>query len=382
MTSHSDPLYLDHNATTPIHPEVLEAMLPYLRTHFGNASSTHVYGQRTREAVEMARGQVAELIGASPDEIVFTSGGIEANNLAVQGLARHRGKPGRIVTSCIEHLATTGPCVLLEGFGWKVRRLGVDPFGQINLDEAREALTPETAIVTLLHAHNETGVLQPIGEVSQLARKIGAMVHTDAAQSVGKVPVKVDDLGVDLLSLVGHKFYGPKGIGALYVRKGTPLAPLFPGAPGDLRPGTLNTASIVALGAACALAARDLHAEHMRLLAMRDDLLERLQTAIPELALFGHPTERLPNTLYLGFPGVTGEALLAATADVAASTGSACHSGQHQASAVLLAMGINHAEAMGAVRLSLGRLIDATQIPDIAAKVIDGWERARDLGKA
>lgn len=382
MTAPPDPLYLDHNATTPIHPEVLEAMLPFLRTHFGNASSSHILGRRTREAAETAREHVAALIGASPDEIVFTSGGIEANNLAIQGVARHRGKPGRIVTSCVEHPATTGPCALLEGVGWEVHRLGVDAHGQVRLDEAQAALTKGAVLATLLHAHNETGVLQPIREWSRMGHQAGALVHADAAQSVGKMPVKVDDLGVDLLSLVGHKFYGPKGIGALYVRKGTPLAPLFPGGPGDLRPGTLNIPSIVGLGAACLLAARELDGERLRLQAMRDELLERLQAAIPGLVFFGHPTERLPNTLFLGFPGVAGEGLLLATPGVAASTGSACHSGQHKASAVLLAMGLEAGASMGAVRLSLGRLIDATQVPDIAAKLIDGWKRAVPLGEA
>ena len=376
MTTVADPIYLDHNATTPVHPEVLEAMLPFLHEHFGNASSSHVYGRRTREAVEAARGQVAALIGAAPGEIVFTSGGIEANNLAIQGMARRHGKPGRIVTSCIEHPATEGPCTLLEGQGWEVHRLAVDAQGQVRFDEARAALQPGTALLTLIHAHNETGVVQPVAEVGRMAHEAGALVHTDAAQSAGKIPVDVDALGVDLLSLVGHKLYGPKGIGALYVSRGTPLAPLFPGSPGDLRPGTLNTPSIVGLGAACALAARELEAERTRIEAMRDELLDRLRAAIPGIVLFGHPAERLPNTLYVGFPGATGEALLDATPDVAASTGSACHSGQHHASAVLMAMGIGPEPASGAVRLSLGRQVAAVQIPEVAARLVLGWQAA------
>lgn len=379
MTSAADPIYLDHNATTPIHPEVLEAMLPFLREHFGNASSSHVYGRRTREAVAAARGQVAALIGAMPEEIVFTSGGIEANNLAIQGTARRHGKPGRLVTSCIEHPATAGPCALLEGQGWEVHRMGVDVQGQVRLEEARTVFHPGTALVTLIHAHNETGAVQPVAEVGRLAHEAGALVHTDAAQSAGKIPVNVDALGVDLLSLVGHKLYGPKGIGALYVSKGTPLAPLFPASPGDLRPGTLNTPSIVGLGAACALAARELEAERARLEAMRDELLDRLRAAIPGIVLFGHPTERLPNTLYVGFPGVTGEALLDAAPDVAASTGSACHSGQHRASAVLVAMGIEPGLASSAVRLSLGRQVAAVRIPEVAARLILGWQAATSL---
>lgn len=376
MLPPTEPIYLDHNATTPIHPTVLEAMLPFLQTHFGNASSAHVYGRRTREAVEAARAQVADLIGASPQEIVFTSGGIEANHLAIMGVARRREQPGRVLTTCIEHPATVGPCALLEGLGWEVERLGVDAEGRIRAEEARAALRPGTVLMSLLHAHNETGVLQPVAELSRHARRTGILVHADAAQSAGKVPVKVDELGVDLLSLVGHKLYGPKGIGALYVRQGTPLVSVFSGGAEDLRPGTLNTPSIVGFGAACALTAQTLEAEHARLVAMREDLLARLRAAIPALRLFGHPTERLPNTLYVGFPDITGDALLAATPSLAASTGSACHAGQHRVSAVLLAMDVNPEQAAGAVRLSLGRLVEAAQIPTVAELLIRGWRAA------
>lgn len=377
MTTHPDPIYLDHNATTPVLPEVMEAMLPYLSTHFGNPSSSHVYGRRTREIVEQARAQVADLIGAAPNEIVFTSGGIEANNLAIRGVAQAAPAGRHIVTSVIEHPATEGPCTFLEAEGWRVTRLGVDVLGRVSLVRAKEALTPGVTLLTIMHANNETGVLQPVAELARLARELGILVHTDAAQSAGKVPIRVHDLGVDLLSLVGHKLYAPKGIGALYVRKGTAIRPLLLGSPGDLRPGTLNTPSIVGLGAACAAASRDLEAESARLLQMRDELWERLQTAIPGIRLNGHATERLPNTLNVGFPGVSGNAVLTLAPGIAAATGAACHAGNERASAVLLAMGLDPAEALGAVRLSLGRLVAAAQIPEIAQILEDAWREAK-----
>ncbi|MFZ1376205.1 MAG: cysteine desulfurase family protein [Geothrix sp.] len=377
MTTNPDPIYLDHNATTPLLPEVLEAMLPFLSTHFGNASSSHIYGQRTREAIMRARAQVATLIGATPEEIVFTSGGIEANNLAIRGVAQAATGDRHIVTSVIEHPATDGPCTFLEAEGWRITRLGVDVDGRVRPGEADAALSAGTALMTLMHANNETGVLQPVAELARLARARGILVHTDAAQSVGKVPVHVDDLGVDLLSLVGHKVYAPKGIGVLYVRKGTPLQPLLLGSPGDLRSGTLNTPSIVALGAACEIAARDLAAESARLLRMRDELWDRLHAAIPGLRLHGHPSQRLPNTLNVGFPGVTGGALLGQAKEIAASTGAACHAGQNHGSAVLLAMGLTNDQALGAVRLSLGKLVGEHQIADIAESLSLAWELAR-----
>lgn len=374
MTTHPDPIYLDHNATTPLLPEVLEAMLPYLSTHFGNASSTHVYGRRTREAVELARAQVATLIGASPEEIVFTSGGIEANNLAIRGVTESKR---RIVTPCIEHPATEGPCAFLESQGWHVTRLGVDPEGRVDPADAAAALQPWTSLLTVMHANNETGVLQPVVELAQLAHALDVPVHTDAAQSAGKVPVRVEELGVDLLSIVGHKLYAPKGIGALYVRRGTSLRPLLLGSPGDLRSGTLNTPSIVGLGVACEIAARDLESESARLRRLRDDLWAHLQAAIPGIRLNGHPELRLPNTLNIRFPGVSGNAVLASTPGVAASTGAACHAGGERASSVLLAMGLGPEEALGAVRLSLGRLVKDVQIPEIAQYLFEGWCKAK-----
>lgn len=352
-----DPVYLDHNATTPLLPEVVEAMLPYLREQFGNPSSGHVYGRRAREAVARARAQVAALIGCDADELLFTSGGTEANNLAIRGLTAATEGRRHVVTSAIEHPATARPCDWLEGHGHRVTRLGVTSDGVVRLDEARRAIDFGTALVTVLHAHNETGVLQPIAELAALARAVGAKLHTDAAQSVGKVALDVRTLEVDLLSIAGHKLYAPKGVGALFVRRGTPLAPLVLGAGHErgLRPGTENVASIVGLGVACERAQSTLAQEAARVAALRDELERRLFAAVPGLARNGHATLRLPNTLSVRFPGVTGEALLQGAPAVAASTGSACHDGHDEAPAAIVAMGVPAAEALGTVRLTLGR---------------------------
>ncbi|MCC6877948.1 MAG: cysteine desulfurase [Sandaracinaceae bacterium] len=368
-----DPIYLDHNATTPILPEVVDAMLPYLRSHFGNPSSAHVYGRRARDAIEHARHRAAALIGCEASEIVFTSGGTEANNLAIRGIAGTRGAPGHIVTTAIEHPATAEPCAWLERHGWRVTRAGVDGSGRAELD----AIEPGTALVTVMHSNNETGVLQPIAEIARLARTAGALVHTDAAQSVGKVPVRVDELDADLLSIAGHKLYAPKGVGALFVRRGTPLAPFALGAGHErgLRPGTENVASIVGLGLACEIAHRDLESLGERMRALRDALFERLAAAVPGLALNGHATLRLPNTLSVRFPRASGTALLDAAPEVAASTGSACRDGEDVASAVILAMGVSPSEALGSVRLTLGRGTTDADVARAADALSRAWRR-------
>ncbi|MFU8803485.1 MAG: cysteine desulfurase family protein [Bradymonadaceae bacterium] len=359
-----DPIYLDHNATTPILPEVVDAMLPYLREHFGNPSSGHVFGARAKEAVEKAREQVARLLGCEADEVFFTSGGTEANNLAIRGVTEACRERSHIITSIIEHPATARPCAWLERHDYSVSRLPVDTDGRVRADDARQGIDENTALVTLIHANNETGVLQPVREISILAHAKGALMHTDAAQSVGKVAVDVRDLDVDLLSLAGHKLYAPKGVGALYVRRGTPIAPLVLGAGHErgLRPGTENVASIVGLGAACARAARDLDTEAARVATLRDLLWHRLNEAIPNLAINGHPLERLPNTLNVRFPGISGPALLSQTPEIAASTGSACHEGHDQPSPIILAMGISPQDALGSVRLTLGHSTTADDI--------------------
>lgn len=376
----ASPIYLDHNATTPIHPAVLEAMLPYLRENFGNPSSGHVYGKRARAAVERAREQVASLLACQPDEVVFTSGGTEANNLAIRGVLERASPRRHIVTSTVEHPATTRPCELLERHGAEVTRLFVDGFGSVNIDDARPFVRSNTALVTIMLAQNEVGTLMPIAAFADLAHERGALLHTDAAQAVGKIPVCVDDLGVDLLSVAGHKLYAPKGVGALFVRRGTLLAPVLLGAGHErgLRPGTENVPFIVGLGAACDLAATDLAEEAERQRVLRDELWETLRAAIPGITLNGHPTERLPNTLNVSFPNASGSAILAATPEIAASTGSACHEGSEVASSVLLAMRVEATRALGAVRLSLGRRTTRAQIRRAARalarafRVVDG----------
>jgi cysteine desulfurase len=378
MPSPERPIYLDYNATTPVASEVLEAMLPYLREELGNPSSTHPYGRRAREAVERAREQVAALVGAQAEEIFFTSGGTEANNLAIRGVAEARPERRHVLTSTIEHPATTLPCRHLEHLGWAVSWVGVDSEGRVRVEEAAAALREDTALVSVMHANNETGVIQPVRELAVLARGRGAVVHTDAAQSVGKVPVDVEALGVDLLTLVGHKLYAPKGVGALYVRKGTPLKPLALGGGQEhgLRPGTENVPYIVGLGTACELARRRLERGMAALVELRERLWWRLQAEVPGMRLTGHPTERLPNTLNVRFPGVRGSAVLAGAPEVAASTGSACHEGGESASSILLAMGLPPDEALGAVRLTLGHGTTAEDVDRAATALARAWRAA------
>lgn len=375
------PLYLDHNATTPVDPEVVDAMLPYLREHFGNPSSGHPYGRRAHEALEVARAQVAALIGAKPSEILFTSGGTEANNLAIRGTAEARAERRHLLTSTIEHPATKLPCDALEWRGWRVTWLPVDAEGRVRVEDAERALDAEgvqTALVSLMHSNNETGVVQPVAEIAALAHRHGATVHTDAAQSVGKVPVDVKALGVDLLTLVGHKLRAPKGVGALYVREGTPLraVTLGGGQERGLRPGTENVPYAVGLGVACELAGRRLsRGGSQALVALRERLWARLSEAVPGVALSGQGAWRLPNTLNVRFPGARGGAVLAATPEVAASTGSACHDGGESASLVLRAMGIPEADALGAVRLSLGPETTQEEVDRAVVVLARGWRQ-------
>jgi cysteine desulfurase len=374
-----DPIYLDYNATTTVAPEVLDAMLPWLRDQFGNPSSTHPLGRRAAQAVATARHQVADLIGAHPQEIVFTGSATEANNLALLGVARALGTARRhLVISAIEHPAVMAPAMFLRDQGWDVTVVPVDGFGRISLEDLEKALRAETALVSVMHANNEVGTVQPICEIARLTRERGIVLHTDAAQSPGKLALHVDELGVDLLTLAGHKFYAPKGVGALYVRSGTPIRSVLHGAEQEhgLRPGTENVASIVALGAAAVAAQRSLPtaSEHMR--EMRDHLHRRLAAAIPELKLNGHPEHRLPNTLHVSFPGVSGRALLGEAADaVAASVGSACHSEHDAVSGVLAAMGADAARAAGAVRLSVGRGTTLDEIERAAEAFVRAWQQ-------
>lgn len=386
-------IYLDYNATTPVDPEVFAAMRPFLEGGlegaFGNPSSGHAFGARAHAGAEEARRQVASLLGAAPEEIVFTSCGSEADNLALKGVAEaYRERGDHIVTSQIEHPAVLRTCRYLEGRGYRVTYLPVDGDGRVRLSEVERALTPGTILVSVMHANNETGVLQPIAEIAALARARGVLFHTDAAQSVGKVPTDVNALGVDLLTVAGHKIYAPKGIGALYVRAGVRLESLIHGAghEGGRRAGTENVAYIVTLGAASALATAGMADYGPRVRALRDRLHALLVEAVPGLELNGHPEERLPNTLNVSFPGVDGEALLAAAPVVAASTGSACHAGRTDPSAVLLAMGLARERALGAVRLSLGKYTTGEDVGRAAQSLSAAWrelaprvQRPRDI---
>jgi cysteine desulfurase len=370
VMSHDQSLiYLDHNATTPVAPEVLDAILPYLRDQYGNPSSDHPYGRRAAAAVDQARARVADLIGADPADIVFTSGGTESNNLAIRGTAAATA-PGRrrIITTVLEHPATTAPCQHLETQGWTITRLPSTPTGSIDVATAAAALGPDVALVTMMLAQNETGAILPVGDVAAHAHRAGAVVHTDAAQAIGKIDVDVTDLDVDLLSIAGHKCYAPKGVGALYQRPGTPLKPLLLGAGQEhgLRPGTENVAGIIGLGVACDLARTYLAAETKRLACLRHTLWQLLNAAIPGLVRHT-PQVSLPNTLTVSFPGADGRAVLAHAPGLAASTGSACHSGQDTPSATLLAMGVTPTTALGAVRLSLGRATTDADISTAAA---------------
>ena len=352
------PVYLDHNATTPVAPEVADAMEPFLRTEFGNPSSSHIYGRRAHDAVQRARAQVAALIGAQESEIVFTGSATEANNLAILGVARALRKVKRhIVTSAIEHPAVIRPCERLKEDGWDLTVLPVDRNARVDLDALSAALRDDTALVSVMHANNEVGTFQAIAEIAKRAHARGALVHTDAAQSIGKIPVNVDALGVDLLTIAGHKFNATKGVGALFVRRGTPIAPVLVGADheGGLRPGTENVPAIVGLGEAARLARERLPWAEEHLRRMRDLLHRLLAEGIPGLVLNGHPEHRLPNTLNVSFPGVRGQELLGAVeGDVAASVGSACHAGSETVSGVLAAMGIGNDRTLGALRLSVG----------------------------
>jgi len=352
------PIYLDYNATTPVAPEVVVAIQPFLVERFGNPSSSHVYGLSARQAVADARASVADLIHASQEEIVFTGSATEANNLALLGVASALGRTHRhIVISAIEHPAVMQPALHLREMGWDLTVVPVDGYGRVDPHAVAAAVRPDTALVSIMHANNEVGTIQPITEIARLIKPAGVLLHTDAAQSAGKVGLDVDALGVDLLTLAGHKFYATKGVGALYVRSGTPIKPILYGADQEhgLRPGTENVPLVVGLGAAAKLARERLPAATEKLRVLRDALHERLATAVPGLVLNGHPVERLPNTLHVSFPGISGRELLSRVAgQVAASVGSACHSEVDAVSGVLEAMGCDADRARGAVRFSVG----------------------------
>ena len=375
------PVYLDYNATTPIDPQVADAMVPFLREHFGNPSSAHIYGRRAREAVEQARDEAARLIGATAEEIVFTGCATEANNLAIQGVARAlRGAKRHLITSAIEHPSVLQPFLRLQADGWGLTILPVDRNGRVDPADVARALRADTALVSVMHANNETGTIQPVAEIAAIARPHGVLVHTDTAQSIGKIAVNVDALGVDLLTLAGHKFYAPKGVGVLYVRRGIPMASVLVGAEQErgLRPGTENVPAIVGLGKAAELARQRLPEAQPRLRQLRDLLHGLLLGQIPGLVLNGHLTERLPNTLNVSFPDVDGRALLQhASERVAASVGAACHGDGHEVSGVLAAMSVPPAQARGAVRLSVGLPLSNDDVQQAAHALIAAWRQLK-----
>ncbi|KAB2874711.1 MAG: cysteine desulfurase [Bauldia sp.] len=364
-------IYLDYNASTPIDPGVAAAMRPFLEAHYGNPSSAHWAATEAKTALHEARGRVAGLLGGRSDEVVFTSGGSEANNLALKGVFfALRDQGDHIVTTRIEHPAITGPCRFLERLGARVTYLPVDRTGRIDPDDLRAAITPRTILVSVMHANNEVGTIQPVEACARIAHEHGALFHTDAAQSVGKIPTNVDALGVDLLTVAGHKLYAPKGVGALFVRRGVTIEPLIHGAghEGGRRAGTESALLAVGLGKACELA-RDLTGmDGVR--ALSDRFWEKLQRLFGRrVVLNGHPTDRLPNTLNVAFVGMVGADLLSRLDGVAASTGSACHTGRIELSPVLEAMGVPPEAGMGAIRFSLGRGTTADEIDAVVDRL-------------
>lgn len=376
------PIYLDYNGTTPNDPEVIAAMRPYIEEEFGNPSSGHLYGVAPRRAVETARGQVADLLGCDPAEIIFTSGGTESNNHAIKGIAeRLSGKGNHIITSAVEHPAVLEVCRYLTRRGSMVTVLPVDEFGRVRADDVAAAIRPETILVTIMHANNEVGTLQPISEIAELCRSHDILFHTDAAQSVGKVATDVKTLGVSLLSVAGHKVYAPKGIGALYLKSGVEIEKFCHGAGQESgrRAGTENVIEIVGLGKACEIAARDLEKNMAHMAALRDRLNDGVTREIDDVRLNGHPTQRLPNTLSLSFHGLEANRILEEIGlAVAASAGAACHADSVEISHVLTAMKIPEEWAKGTVRFTVGRPTSADEIDRAIESIIAAVKRLRD----
>ncbi len=366
-------IYLDYNATTPIHPEVAEAMIPYLREHFGNPSSAHWYGAQTRKAVENARAQVATMLKCHVDEVIFTSGGSESNNFAIKGYAlKHRDKGNHIITSQVEHPAVIEVCEYLETVGFEVTYLPVDEYGLVDADDVQGAIRPGTILISIMLANNEVGTIQPIAEIASLAAKRAIAMHTDAAQAVGKIPVDCPILGVDMISIAGHKLYAPKGIGALYIRRGIQLQKFIHGAAHEqnLRAGTENVLEIVGLGKACEIAARDLESNGRHSRQLRDMLEQVIVARIPSCRINGHPEKRLPNTLSVSFPGIEANTIISELEQVACSPGAACHSDKVIMSHVLEAMGVPVEYAMGTIRFSTGAMTTEMEIKQAVEAIV------------
>jgi cysteine desulfurase len=380
------PIYLDYNATTPIDPRVLEAMMPYLTTHFGNAASrNHSFGWKAEAAVETAREQVAKLIGATAKDIVFTSGATESDNLALKGVVEMYAEKGRhIVTSLIEHKAVIDTCKHLEEQGYPITWLKPDGYGQVSPQQVAEAITDKTILISIMAANNEIGTINPVAEIGQVARRSGVFFHCDATQAVGKIPIDVEAMGIDLLSVSAHKIYGPKGVGCLYVRRRGPRVRLSCQMDGGghergLRSGTLNVPGIVGLGAAAEICGREMAQEAERLVALRDRLHRGILARLDHVTLNGHPTQRLPGTLNLSFAYVEGESLMMKMKDVAVSSGSACTSASLEPSFVLRNIGVSDELAHSSIRFSLGRFTTAEQIDYVIEQVVRGVTELRQL---
>ena len=371
------PIYLDYNATTPIAPSVVEAMMPFLSGHHGNPSSGHSMGRAAAEAIADARAKVAAMLGCDSDEIVFTSCGTESNNLAIKGaMLASAAKAGHLIISAIEHPAVAEPARFLVDRGFEVTIVPCDHNGYVDPQNVADAIRPNTRLVSIMHANNEIGTVQPIKRIAEICHQHSILVHTDAAQSIGKLSTIVDQLDVDLLTIAAHKFYGPKGIGALFVRQGIVLEPLLHGASheGGLRGGTENTPYIVGLGQACHLAAAGIDDSTAHMRKLRDRIWSSLAEKIPEIRLNGELADRLPNTLSVNFPGVHGNELLRRVPEICASTGSACHSSGEVESATLAAMGLTAAETAGTVRLSVGWYTSQDEVDRASSMLIDAWE--------
>jgi cysteine desulfurase len=374
------PIYLDYNATTPVDPAVAAEMKPFIDEAFGNPSSIHTYGIRARMAVEKARKQLAGFLGCFPDEVIFTSGGTESNNYAIKGAVYANAERGNhIITTAVEHPAVTEVCRFLEEKGFRVSYARVDEYGVVDMAELEKMITPQTILITVMHANNETGTIQPIREISRIARSHKILFHTDAAQSCGKIPVNVEDLGVDLLSVAGHKLYAPKGIGALYIRRGTQLEKMIHGADheGNRRAGTENVIEAVGLGKAVAILTGDLAPEESgkRMSGLRDRLLAGIREEIPEIRINGHPTECLPNTLSVSFPRMEANRLLEEMQGIAASAGAACHSDRTDISPVLTAMQVPMEYAIGTIRFSVGRMTTGEEVEKAVGIITEAVKR-------
>jgi cysteine desulfurase len=380
------PIYLDNNSTTRTDPRVLEAMLPFFTEKFGNAASrSHVFGWEAEAAVEEARDQIAGVIGATAKEIIFTSGATESSNLAIKGVAAmYKKKGNHVVTQATEHKATLDTCKRLEREGFQVTYLPVDKYGQVHAEQVREALTDKTILVSIMHANNEIGTVMPVGAIGKVCKERGILFHTDAVQTVGKLPVDVEAMGIDLLSLSGHKIYAPKGIGALYVRKKDPrvrLEPMIDGGGHErgMRSGTLPVPSIVGLGTACDVARREMAEESGRMFRLREKLRKGIMDKLPETYLNGHPTERLPGNANISFAYVEGEGLMMGIKDVAVSSGSACTSASLEPSYVLRALGVGDELAHSSIRFGVGRFNTEAEIDYVIDHVAGEVNRLREM---